>query len=103
MGGVAHIAELGTWTRKNKKIVNVIADKESVKQTKGSKVRMSWREDPATDKQLKLISEMCEFSERPIPAFEGNTKGEASDYIDKWIGRSHETYLNCWDTTQGIP
>jgi hypothetical protein len=62
-----------------------------------------WRDDPITDKQKALISEMQEFSEYRLPDFTGKTKGEASDYIDKWIAKSHEKILDCYDETQGIP
>ena len=51
---------------------------------------MSWRDDPATEKQLAYIQEMQEFSEFPLPSFEGKTKGEASDYINKYIEQAHE-------------
>lgn len=50
-----------------------------------------WRLQPATEKQLQLIAEMQEFSEFPLPIFDGQTKGEASDYIDKWAKLAHET------------
>lgn len=63
---------------------------------------MSWRDDPVTDKQLEMIRNMDDFSEWPLPPFTGTTKGEASDYIDKWIGKAHETILDCWDVSQGI-
>lgn len=46
---------------------------------------MSWRNDPVTDKQLQLINDMFEFSDYPLPLFEGKTKGEASDYINKYV------------------
>ncbi len=64
---------------------------------------MSWRDDPATEKQLEMIRDIREFSDWPLPPFTGRTKGEASDYIDRWIGKAHETILDCWDVTQGIP
>ena len=63
----------------------------------------NWRDEPITEKQQRLIDDMQEFSEYPLPLFSGTTKGEAYDYIDKWIGKSHETVLDCWDTSQGIP
>lgn len=63
---------------------------------------MSWRDDPATEKQLEMIRDIREFSDWPLPLFTGKTKGEASDYIDRWIGKAHETILDCWDVTQGI-
>ena len=64
---------------------------------------MSWRNDPVTEKQLKMITDMIEFSEFPLPKFTGKTKGEASDYINKWLSKSHESLLDIYDTTQGIP
>lgn len=51
-----------------------------------------WRDDPATEKQLACIMEMQEFSDFPIPRFTGSTKGEASDYIDRWSKRAHEAF-----------
>ena len=45
---------------------------------------MSWRDDPITEKQREFIEEAMEFSVYPIPAFKGKTKGEASDWIDKY-------------------
>ena len=43
-----------------------------------------------TEKQLKLIMEMNEFSEFPLPKFDGKTKQEASEYISKYLKISHE-------------
>ena len=51
-----------------------------------------WRNDPATEKQLAYIEEMQEFSDFPIPRFTGRTKGEASDYIDRWSKTAHERF-----------
>lgn len=43
---------------------------------------MNWRSDKPTYKQLNLIKDIeDEFGER----FNGTTKGEAADYIDKWL------------------
>ena len=64
---------------------------------------MTWRDDPATEKQLKMIRNMQEFSDLPLPSFAGKTKGEASDYIDRLIAKAHENILDCWDVTQGKP
>lgn len=50
----------------------------------------TWRDDPVTEKQRKLIFELCEFSEFPLPPFTGKTKGEASDWIDANIKKAHE-------------
>ena len=50
-----------------------------------------WRNDPVTEKQLAYIQEMQEFSDFPIPRFTGSTKGEASDYIDRWSATAHES------------
>lgn len=51
-----------------------------------------WRTDPATKKQLAYIQEMQEFSDFPIHQFTGSTKGEASDYIDRWSKTAHEAF-----------
>lgn len=51
---------------------------------------MKWREDAITDKQRKCIEEMQEFSYYPLPKFNGTTKGEASDYINKFSELAHE-------------
>lgn len=62
----------------------------------------TWKTLPITDKQRKLIMDMQEFSEYPLPEFKGTTRGEASDYIDQWLAKSHESMLDCWETTQGF-
>lgn len=49
-----------------------------------------WRSDPMTEKQKDCIESMREFSAYPLPEFTGQTKGEASDYIDKYSKLSHE-------------
>ena len=51
---------------------------------------MEWRDDPITDKQKMLIDDMMEFSVYPLPKFTVTTKGEASDYIDKYGKLAHE-------------
>lgn len=51
----------------------------------------SWKDEPATEKQLQYIREMQEFSEFPLPKFDGKTKGEAADYIDKYAKTAHES------------
>ena len=53
---------------------------------------MSWRNEPATKKQLALIMEMNEFSDFPLPAFTGKTKGEAADWIDANMKKAHERF-----------
>ena len=50
----------------------------------------AWRKDPVTKKQKKCINAMREYSAYPLPPFKGTTKGEASDYIDKYGKRAHE-------------
>lgn len=52
----------------------------------------NWRDEPATEKQIAYIQEMHEFSEFPIPYFSGTTKGEASDYINRWSKTAHEKF-----------
>ena len=51
---------------------------------------MSWRDKPITEKQKECIAEMQEFSYYPIPIFDGTTRGEASDYIDKYGKLAYE-------------
>ena len=53
---------------------------------------MSWRSDPITDNQKRLIEEMNEFSEFPLPEFIGTTKGEASDYINANLVKSYQIF-----------
>ena len=52
-----------------------------------------WRNDPITEKQKQYIAEMQEFSEFPLPPFTGTTKGEASDYINKYIKQAHYKFM----------
>lgn len=49
-----------------------------------SRTQKSWRDLPMTKKQRICIEDMMEFSQFSIPAFRGSTRGEASDYIDKY-------------------
>lgn len=51
---------------------------------------MDWRDKPITDKQKELINDMMEFTAYPIPKFNGTTRGEAADYIDKYGKLAHE-------------
>ena len=45
----------------------------------------TWTNEPATEKQISYIKAMQEHSPYPIPKFEGKTKGEAAEYIDKYV------------------
>lgn len=56
--------------------------------------RMNWKDEKATEKQLNYIAEMIEFSEYPLPKFEGTTKGEASEYISRWSEVAYRTLVN---------
>lgn len=51
-----------------------------------------WRNDPITEKQAKLIEEMNDFSEFPLPPFTGTTKGEACDYISANLHKAYEHF-----------
>ena len=51
---------------------------------------MNWRDKEPTIAQIACIMEMQEFSAYPLPVFEGKTRGEAADYIDKWGKLAHE-------------
>lgn len=46
--------------------------------------------DKPTEKQLQYIADMQEFSCYPLPKFDGKTKKEASEYIEKWHKLAHE-------------
>lgn len=59
---------------------------------------ISWRDKEPTQKQLDLIAEMQEFSEYPLPSFTGSTRGDASDYIQKYGELAHES---AWAITHG--
>ena len=50
-----------------------------------------WRLRPITDKQKKCIDEIQNYSPYPLPKFEGRTRGEATDYIDKYGKLAHES------------
>lgn len=52
---------------------------------------MNWRDEEITEKQKNYIITMIEYSEYPLPPFEGTTKGEASDYIKKYSKMAHES------------
>lgn len=49
----------------------------------------NWRNEPATEKQLEYIAYIQEFAYIDVPLFNGKTKGEASDYIDKYREYAH--------------
>lgn len=51
---------------------------------------MSWRDKEPTKKQLEEIAYIQEFSAYNPPLFTGKTRGEASDYIDKYGRLAHE-------------
>lgn len=51
---------------------------------------MNWRDKEMTEAQKQLIADMNEFSSYPLPKFTGTTRGEASDYIDKYRELAHE-------------
>lgn len=57
-----------------------------------------WRLRPITEKQKEIIDDMQEFSSYSLPKFEGATRGEASDYIEKW-GRL--AYESTWAIERG--
>lgn len=49
-----------------------------------------WRDKQITDKQRELIKTIEEFSCYNPPRFTGTTRGEASDYIDKYAELAFE-------------
>lgn len=58
----------------------------------------NWRQEPITKKQITYIAEMQKVSHFPLPQFDGKTKGEAWDYINKY---SELTYINLWSIING--
>lgn len=60
-------------------------------------IRMSWRNDPITEKQEVMIAQIEEdavMNDAFIPPFSGTTKGEACDYIGNYI---HACHLSAFD------
>ena len=51
---------------------------------------MNWRDKEPTEKQLQFIADIQEFSPYSSPLFTGKTRGEASDYIDKYGKDAHD-------------
>ena len=49
-----------------------------------------WRNQPITSKQKEYIADIIEFSAFCPPPFTGTTRGEASDYIDKYGKELHD-------------
>lgn len=57
---------------------------------------MSWRDDPITEKQEEMISNMQEdagMNGALIPPFHGKTKGEACDYISTYIRDVYRSFF----------
>ncbi len=59
---------------------------------------MNWRDKKPTEKQLKEIAYIETYSDYDQPMFNGKTRGEASDYIDKYGKFAHE---DIWSITHG--
>lgn len=58
---------------------------------------MSWRDDPITEKQNEMIAKIEEdaiMNNAFIPPFQGNTKGEAADWISANIHVCHCSAYN---------
>ena len=53
-------------------------------------MQLTWKDEPAIEKQLKYIEEMQEYSVYQLPKFTGKTKGEASEYISRYNDMAHE-------------
>ncbi len=47
----------------------------------------TWRDDPASDKQIAYIKAMQEYCKLPPFDCKNGTKGQASDYIEKYSNR----------------
>ena len=55
----------------------------------------NWRDLPPTEKQLEYISNIEEFGVQ-TPKFTGTTRGEASDYIDKYKDMLELGQMSSW-------
>ena len=58
----------------------------------------SWRSESITEKQKAYINDMREFSPFNLPLFNGTTKGEAHDYIEKYKNLANQ---NIWALENG--
>lgn len=57
----------------------------------------NWKNDPITEKQNQMIARIEEdamMNNAFIPPFDGKTKGDACDYINKYIHASHISAFN---------
>lgn len=59
---------------------------------------MSWRELEPTKKQLDFIKYIQEYAFPVRPTFEGKTRGEAADFIDKY---AKYAFCNTWAVEHG--
>lgn len=62
-----------------------------------SQGKRNWRDDPITEKQAQLIADIemqADMSYAAIPSFTGKPKGEACDYIGKYVVRCHYSDYN---------
>ena len=59
---------------------------------------MNWKDKEITEKQKRCIMAMIEFSQYPLPEFKGKTRGEASNYINKYNKIAHES---TWGMSHG--
>lgn len=53
-----------------------------------------WKDDKPTQSQLEYIRHILEESGIPLPPFEGKTKGEAAEWIEKNRHRASHNPLN---------
>ena len=61
---------------------------------------MGWRDEPITEKQKTFISQIEEdagINGAYVPSFNGNTKGEACDWIAKFNGKQYYSLYNPHD------
>lgn len=57
-----------------------------------------WRNLPPTEAQMEYIALLHERSEYQMPPFDGTTRGEAADYIDRCVKLAHE---DAWAIVNG--
>ena len=53
----------------------------------------NWEDKPMTERQKIIVENLYEFSEHRIPKFVGTTQGEASKYINTYLGHSPQEII----------
>lgn len=79
-------------------VINIIDIEQQYDNDRQDSKHKRWQDEPITEKQRQYIAEMEEFSIFGLPHFEGKTKGDAAEYIDKYRELAHK---DLWATEHG--